>query len=856
MSIRLKDTITDSIDKLDGQHSSYFAHTVKVGDTSYNSNSSVVSLPAYPTTLPNPKSLSWSGSSTGSYNGSTETSFIIPTVPTKLSSFTDDVVSGKYLPLSGGTLTKDSNSSILQIKNTSYDPYISFVKGSSTMGHIMVDENKVLKYTPQGSDSCTILHSDNWSQFITINNSSDYLPLSGGTLNGTGDYLYVPLMINALNNTISGVTFKTNGTERGHVGYHSNIGVRLHVPSTKVGIALNNNDEPIYYTGDGTTISKLLHSSNIESYNSGSATKLQNARTIWGQSFDGTSNVSGNMSSVGFINSAIKITLEDGGETPRIYSAGHNLEFGGVGYAHKTYIFRPSYSNSGTTEANLLIQNASASDTPTFTTTHSFSSKGVAYHSGSLGVGISPSYKLHVNGQTLIQTSGLETGEDNASLLIKRDSYGHGILLDCTKTSSTNNAYLIIGGGFSGLSDMSGASIHIFPTSSQYTNILGNSKSSMNLGAGTITFGSWNDTSMPLYIDVTNKKIGIKTVSPTSTLQVVGGIRSEEIQFTNLGSGTYDVSSLSNHQTYGLQIEGPLKSDSSSADKYPITFSWRGGFNSLGGIQFVCENSGNHINIKKDKTSLKLFAWSDATYIESGNSDFTANMPLKITGISGGNGSDLYLNFDNVRANGVVRASSGYVALGSHGTLLSLGAYNRQRVITTGWTASESDYTTIYIPGNSNSNDAYLKIRQWDLIYNGNTVIHSGNISNYVTASSGSSYLSNTGFGNGTLTWKQTSESFFGSNWHKGWASYLINNHGDGATYYNWVMAFPFWSYPYYKRMTGNTSSTAGWYYFVTQENIGSMSVAYAGNAGAWGGYSISVGSSAGSDRNTIYFVV
>ena len=86
MSIRLKDTITDSIDKLDGQHSSYFAHTIKIGTstTEYNSNNSIITLPAYPTiptiptTLPNPKSLSWSGYNTGSYSGSTAASFVIP----------------------------------------------------------------------------------------------------------------------------------------------------------------------------------------------------------------------------------------------------------------------------------------------------------------------------------------------------------------------------------------------------------------------------------------------------------------------------------------------------------------------------------------------------------------------------------------------------------------------------------------------------------------------------------------------------------------------------------------------------------------------------------------------------------
>lgn len=43
--------------------------------------------------------------------------------------------------------------------------------------------------------------------------------------------------------------------------------------------------------------------------NASSATKLQTARTIWGQSFDGTANVSGNMTNVGSIHSSKGITL-------------------------------------------------------------------------------------------------------------------------------------------------------------------------------------------------------------------------------------------------------------------------------------------------------------------------------------------------------------------------------------------------------------------------------------------------------------------------------------------------------------------------------------------------------------------
>lgn len=58
------------------------------------------------------------------------------------------------------------------------------------------------------------------------------------------------------------------------------------------------NYSPQWRTQNGGTWSNWISfvtSSTIGNYNAGSATKLQTARTIWGQSFDGTGNVSGNV---------------------------------------------------------------------------------------------------------------------------------------------------------------------------------------------------------------------------------------------------------------------------------------------------------------------------------------------------------------------------------------------------------------------------------------------------------------------------------------------------------------------------------------------------------------------------------
>lgn len=121
--------------------------------------------------------------------------------------------------------------------------------------------------------------------------------------------------------------------------------------------------------------------------NVASATKLKTARTLWGRSFDGTADVGGDITGVGWINGGLRVDYGDDLVGLR-WRGVHTVEFGGnTGYAHTSYYFRPSYSSSGFTEVSLTIQNASASNTPTFTTTHSFNAYGVGYHKYGLGVG-------------------------------------------------------------------------------------------------------------------------------------------------------------------------------------------------------------------------------------------------------------------------------------------------------------------------------------------------------------------------------------------------------------------------------------------------------------------------------------
>lgn len=87
---------------------------------------------------------------------------------------------------------------------------------------------------------------------------------------------------------------------------------------------------------------------------------------------------------------------------------------------------------------------------------------------------------------------------------------------------------------------------------------------------------------------------------------------------------------------------------------------------------------------------------------------------------------------------------------------------------------------------------------------------------NSATATKSNS-LSSTGFGDTTLTYCQTDGSFYDNS---GWCHYIIANHGNGSSYYNYTIGLPFYSSPIYQRQTGNTSSKSGWHKFYTTENI------------------------------------
>ena len=124
----------------------------------------------------------------------------------------------------------------------------------------------------------------------------------------------------------------------------------------------------------------LINGTNISNLNVASATKLQTPRTIWGQSFDGTGNVDGTLT-----------ITNSGSDDPHIIST-VSKRFHIVS-KYKLVLYAGEYNSSQRDAINILSNH-------------------------NVGIGVDPSYKLHVAGN-IYATDTIISGSDKIGLTIR-----------------------------------------------------------------------------------------------------------------------------------------------------------------------------------------------------------------------------------------------------------------------------------------------------------------------------------------------------------------------------------------------------------------------------------------------------
>ena len=174
------------------------------------------------------------------------------------------------------------------------------------------------------------------SQFLKADGSVDgnaYLPITGGAVSGVltlrSGFDTKLVFNNTDGEKYQIISFRENDSEYAKIVAASD-GVRIEGQGN-----INYNGHLLYHSGNLTAsvIGGLGTLSNNISGNAASATKLATARNIWGQSFDGTAAISGDMSSVGKITFTAKTSKSTSGNVLEV------VTINGINYLHTTLPF-------------------------------------------------------------------------------------------------------------------------------------------------------------------------------------------------------------------------------------------------------------------------------------------------------------------------------------------------------------------------------------------------------------------------------------------------------------------------------------------------------------------------------------
>ena len=409
-------------------------------------------------------------------------------IPTKLSDLTDDVVSGKYLPLTGGTLKNTTRLLTLESNNTYSTIQFKTNNGYAHFG--LNTQNNYLFVTPINSwdKEYIILHSENYTNYINSTNFPGLTGVRSVTINE--DYLKVNT--NGVETNLTIPYAKKSSYLTSSIPLNSNYTLNFYAAGAKIGTTAYNgssNDYTLYsFPGISSTavsngVANIMNlrfqfhtsyfhdiftspntrylwhrnvfnsvakswsriveedSDDVSTVWNTTVTKantLTTPRTIWGQSFDGTSDIKG----------CLHITADNVGD----YTQGirinqiSTIPISSLWLATTT---ASGYNNgmwgiSATNTGNFRIRGGATSANDFLNITQN----------GNVLIGTTSNdgNKLQING-----TVKIYGGSDNSGLLFGvggnsidgyyNNNYGNIYL----NPSSTKNVYLVTGGGNVGI---------------------------------------------------------------------------------------------------------------------------------------------------------------------------------------------------------------------------------------------------------------------------------------------------------------------------------------------------------------------------------------------------------------------
>lgn len=309
--------------------------TIKLGTASYDSVNGVVALPAYPTTLKNPYALTWSGHSSGSYDGSSAVNIAIPTslpasdvyawakAATK-PSYAFSEITSKPTTLAGYGITDALSVNGGTINNTTTSPLVLNSTHSSGQS--------ILTFRNNGKNKATVGYADNnYGVWLYNFNGGNYLGVkndgtphyNGNTLYHTGNFNpadYLPKSGGTLTNSlaVSAGTISSTRTSTRRAVFYKNASASMDAGTYIIDVS-DSGDAVLKLTYDNLTWkdNSIIHSGNIGSQSVNSAIKLYFIGYVPSSGFDANTALSGggrmsNYSSASYWGSSMPPTMSYG----------------------------------------------------------------------------------------------------------------------------------------------------------------------------------------------------------------------------------------------------------------------------------------------------------------------------------------------------------------------------------------------------------------------------------------------------------------------------------------------------------------------------------------------------------------
>ena len=491
----------------------------------------------------------------------------------------ENIVGEKFLKLTGGTITTDNAWALAIKRNSDSASFICFTNTSGTLGYLGVATDFTPRYMDAGGNSHILLHANNFNSYAPTLTGTGASGTWGINVSGYSFGIVTSRNYNALGltetkadqivycNTIFG---STEGLFPANVNYANAVLTINRHPDTLSGSQLGfSNNGNLYYRNaiDTTTAWKQVA---FTDSNVASATKLATARSLWGNTFDGTADINTNLkfnandtalSSWKKDGSSVSIFMQVNPDRHVLIGQGTARENGGL-YLYGNDI-RMCYGNAGSSNNTAMLINSS----------------------GNVTIGGSDlagtTYKLYVDGDILLpnykRLLSLDTS-GNARNLVHLDSTNKVYFGDigCESVlrgarlkivTSANSSGVVInytGNVTIGAEDKAGESQHfnvqnVFAVSSSFSKaaILNIVETDANTNYIHMFVGSNTTiTNRPLVLQHGYGFVGIGVIEPQYKLDIDGSVRASN--FGIIGSRLL-VGGATDDGTSALQVNGSIR---------------------------------------------------------------------------------------------------------------------------------------------------------------------------------------------------------------------------------------------------------------------------------------------------------